>query len=577
MIKEHIPLPPHNFGVADFETTLIKKGIQEFLCGGIYDNSTFRYYEDIGQIINYFIKAEHNIFYFHNLSYDYRFLLHYLLDNHDVKITPKGSQLLKLEVYNKDKKLFELRDSYALMPLSLKKISESFCNKYKKQEFDIIDIEKIFIEKKKEVIEYLKLDCLSLYEALSNFMRLLQIPKDKNLSITLPCLTILNWKNQYKKHKDIRSYKTYDITMRYSYSGARTEVFKTKCDEGYYYDFNSLYPYVMIYNEFPIGKTEKLSNDMEYFIAYVTIEIPKIYLPPLPFKTNYKLYFPIGKWSGWYNSVDIKLCQELGFKVKIHKGYGWKNSDNIFYDYISKYYKIKQIAQKDNNKALYELSKLLMNSLYGKFGEKKIRDYITTIDNMKELNEELKKNEVYTIDKKYKLFSIRKEKKIDSTTTHISSFITSLARKKLYDTLISIYPNNNIYYCDTDSIITDKLLKTSDNIGGLKLEHEVNNGYFALPKLYTFKNEKNEMIIKCKGLDYNKITYKHIKDFVKSHKTIKNKSIRISTLKKILRNEIDFTECYELERKVEYKPEIFKRKIVNNYDTEPYNVKEIRK
>lgn len=576
MIKQHISLPSHNFGVADFETTPIKEEVQKFLCGGIYDYSTFRYYESIEEIINYFIKAEHKIFYFHNLSYDYRFLLHYLLDNFDIDIIPRNSQILKIDVYNKDKKLFELRDSYALMPLSLKKISESFCNKYKKQDFDIMDIEKIFKNNKEKVIEYLKLDCLSLYEALDNYMKILKIDKNKALNLTLPCITMQNWKRYYKDHKNIICHKNYDREFRYGYFGARTEVFNMKCDEGYYYDFNSLYPSVMLENEFPIGKLEKLTNDMQFFYAHITIEIPKTFIPPLPFKTNYKLYFPIGKWSGWYNSVDIKLCQELGFKVKINKGYGWNESDMIFYDYISECYNDKQKAEKENNKGLYEISKLRMNSLYGKFGEKKDRSIITTL-NYDELKENMKEYTINSVDKKYNLFQIQKENDPKFTTTHISSFVTSLARKKLYDLLISIYPNNNIYYCDTDSIITDKLLKTSNKIGELKLEHEVKNGYFALPKLYTFRNQKGELIIKCKGLDYNKLTYKQIKDFVESHKTIKNKSIRLSTLKKILKGDLDFTECYELEREVKYKPDIFKRKIVNNYNTEPYNVKEIRK
>lgn len=573
-MKQKISLPLHSFGVCDFETSPIKDGIQSFLCGGIYDYDYFRYYESIDEIVNYFVKAEHKIFYFHNLSYDYRFLLHYLLDNFDIKIIPRGSQILKIDVYRDNKLLFELRDSYAVFPLSLKKVSESFCSKYVKSNIDIMNIEHIFKTDKQKVIKYLKLDCLSLYESLSNFIDVMEINKP---NITISCTALQKWKKFYPDHKDIRCFHSYDDTFRLGYYGARTEVFNMKCNDGYYYDVNSLYPYVMLVNDFPIGKIRKLKNDMQYFFAYITVEIPECYIPPLPYRHNFKIYFPVGKWEGWYNSVDIKLCQSLGFKVKIHKGFGWENSDNIFYDYIQKYYGIKKESQIRNQKALYEISKLMMNSLYGKFGEKKDRENITTIDKFDNLKKIVKKNKVYTIDKKYKLFSVNEGRKEDFTTTYISCFITSLARKHLFDILISIVPDNKIYYCDTDSIITDKLLPTSDNIGDLKLESEVYGGYFALPKMYSFRNKKKESIIRCKGLDYNKIRHKDIMDFVESHKTIENKSTRISTLKKILKNEIDFTECYELKRKVEYKPAIFKRKIVNNYDTIPYNIDELNK
>lgn len=48
-----------------------------------------------------------------------------------------------------------------------------------------------------------------------------------------------------------------------SYYGGRTEVFKPLLKNGYHYDVNSLYPYVMLENKFPVGFPEYIYTDYE--------------------------------------------------------------------------------------------------------------------------------------------------------------------------------------------------------------------------------------------------------------------------------------------------------------------------
>ena len=57
-----------------------------------------------------------------------------------------------------------------------------------------------------------------------------------------------------------------------------------------------------------------------------------------------------------------------------------------------------------------------------------------------------------------------------------------------------------VYYCDTDSIITDVRLPCSDKLGDLKLEYEFEEGIFLMPKVYFLKLYDNEEVkIRIKG------------------------------------------------------------------------------
>jgi DNA polymerase type B, organellar and viral len=62
-------------------------------------------------------------------------------------------------------------------------------------------------------------------------------------------------------------------------------------------------------------------------------------------------------------SEEIYNAMKYGYKFEILRGYIFEK-DFIFSDYIKDLYSIKE----NHNKALYLISKLLLNSLYGRFG-----------------------------------------------------------------------------------------------------------------------------------------------------------------------------------------------------------------
>lgn len=78
-----------------------------------------------------------------------------------------------------------------------------------------------------------------------------------------------------------------------------------------------------------------------------------------------KTVAPLGKWTGVYSSVEINRCKELGYKFKVLSGITFE-TDNIFKKYVEYFYNLKKNSSKDSPH--YIIAKLLLNTLYGRFG-----------------------------------------------------------------------------------------------------------------------------------------------------------------------------------------------------------------
>lgn len=63
-------------------------------------------------------------------------------------------------------------------------------------------------------------------------------------------------------------------------------------------------------------------------------------------------------------SEEMYNAEKFGYKFEIEHGYLF-DSEKIFEEYITEMYKIKQNSDKTD--AMYLISKLLMNSLFGRF------------------------------------------------------------------------------------------------------------------------------------------------------------------------------------------------------------------
>jgi hypothetical protein len=157
-----------------------------------------------------------------------------------------------------------------------------------------------------------------------------------------------------------------------------TDVYKKYGKNLYYYDVNSLYPFAML-NPMPYELISKglidLSNrTLESFFGFCIAEINcpiNMIRPVLPFHHEGKTIYPVGNWTSWYFSEELKAVEKLGYQIKIIKGLEFSKT-NLFDPFVHHFFNVKKFATGVER----DTAKLQLNNLYGYFG-RKIQGIIT--------------------------------------------------------------------------------------------------------------------------------------------------------------------------------------------------------
>lgn len=241
---------------------------------------------------------------------------------------------------------------------------------------------------------------------------------------------------------------------RLAYYGGRTEVFDyRKHNEVFYDDINSSYPFSMTQ---PLPRPDKYERvrekyeDIEdYFgITLAKIEAPKLHIPVLPYKLNGKLIFPTGKWIGVYTHAELNYAKQFGYKIKAIESIIYPEKFTAFENFIKSYYEKKQKSTTEAEKAFY---KLVLNSLYGKFAEKRYEKLLCRIETLDKETFERYKDRLF---EENGWVSLRGDRLSDPKHCFpvLSAYITSYSRIKLYEDRLK--HSDKICYCDTDSVIS---------------------------------------------------------------------------------------------------------------------------
>lgn len=294
------------------------------------------------------------------------------------------------------------------------------------------------------------------------------------------------------------------------YYGGRTEAFcrgKLKKEHHYkLYDINSLYPFCML-KEMPDTNTLRITykNVLTYInnfhgMSRVTISCPEMEYPLLPFRTKSKLLFPIGSFSGWYTHIELREAIKLGYIIKrVHKSFYYTKSCKPFTQFIEDLYNKRKSYGKDH--PMNYVIKIVMNSLYGKFGQKFLkRDKFIHPNN-------LTFEDTQEYDKIEKLHGMYRCVKLEEDPSNFcmpiwAAYITSYARLELYKWI----KQSQAIYCDTDSVITSKDLLVGEDLGQMKLETMVYRGVIVKPKFYMLND-----LAKIKGVRCIRTCYDFIK------------------------------------------------------------------
>ena len=539
--------------VADFETStsswLQKDGrsrVWAYAISEIENPENVLYGNSIDSFMKWCENSKNSKIFFHNLKFDGTYIMVWLFENSFTHVTDKKdvkdktfmtlisdqNLFYKIDVYftKKGKKVNKVtfQDSMKLLNMSAKKIAESFHLPISKLELDYNTYREIGHILTSEELDYIKHDVKIVAYALKFLF------SEGMTKMT----TASNALSEYKSIITEKSFDhwfpipTYDKFIRESYKGGFTYLnpkYKDKdVSSGCVFDVNSLYPSVMYYEALPYGDPIPFKGEYQpdslynfYFQTFTCqFELKKDHIPSIQLKgtglfkdTEYITSSKYQDITLCLSCIDLKLFFEQYevYNIVYHDGWKFKSSDKLFKDYIDKWSTRKIESKKEKNFGMYQLSKLMLNSLYGRFAIAP-----ESYSKIPRLEDGVIK---YT----------RSEKEVrDPIYVPVASAITSYARYKTISSAQKVY--DRFIYADTDSLhidikhdeindfIKESGLDVDDTrLGAWKLESVFKRARFLRAKSYIeeeLDTETGELHLKvtCAGMPstcYDYVTFEN--------------------------------------------------------------------
>lgn len=547
--------------------------------------------------------SRRTLFFFHNFSrFDSFFITQHCVQDAsiDIRTINRENTTYKAIVSTNGSEL-EFRDSYLLLPISLQAISEHFCSTHSKQVFDFAKLTADTLHSKELIVQvekYCLYDALALREGFLRYLTTIQgqLQYDPLAALSLPSLALKLFRA--KHYDDLQQpiellSENKDSFLRLSYKGGIVEVYKPHLINGYHYDINSLYPYVMQACDMPTGAGTWVSRveDLQGFFGFVKADIhcPPLHKPTLPhYDPQRGLISPVGSWCGVYFSEELKDAQRWGYTIRCRQGIAYQRGQP-FRDFISTVYQHRISC--DKGSPLNMAMKLLMNSLYGRFGmktaylETRILDEQAFNDCAKHYDVQdwhqegakyivkvAKSKNIHNLqllleDGQLSLSEYEKEVQSSAThrprsSVHISSAITAYARMHMNQ--FKCDERLDVHYTDTDSIYCQHPLPADmvdeRQLGKFKQEAAVAEGFFLAPKIYYIEDGQGAVKMACKGMNSKELVKDdYLQCYHSSSSFVKSVSYNF------LRNYRTFAVTAQT-RKISIEPKLLKRDKVFDAD-----------
>ena len=343
---------------------------------------------------------------------------------------------------------------------------------------------------------------------LENFKRFIRFLEGNNVSRL--CYTIGSTAmaayllSHYHEKIYIHNNKEAIDLERASYKGGRVECFyigDKKDDDSYVLDVNSLYSCVMSNNLYPI-KYKKIRQTIRCTTLRQYLKDQSVIARVL-INTNEPVYavrrertiFPVGRFWTVLTTPELKYAFSQGHIERVGDCVIYEQAD-IFSSYVKRFYELRQDFKSAGVGQYEQICKLLLNSLYGKFGQK--AEAWTKIGNCPDEPDRVELcfvvGEHRTRQIRYllgEIFELTGYDECFNSFPAISSHVTAYGRLYLWG-LIKQAGIGHVFYCDTDSLIVDKVgldnlenKMDSSKLGMLKLEETTECLYIRGLKDYT--------------------------------------------------------------------------------------------
>ena len=317
---------------------------------------------------------------------------------------------------------------------------------------------------------------------------------------------------------------------REAYKGGRTECLWVgeRDDSHYYYlDVNSMYGYILQSRQYPAGlwgssdsaSVIELAYKLKRYavIARVTVDVSDNWFPV---KVNDHTAYPLGQFTTTLTTPELKIAISQGWVKEVH-ALAWYRKHNIFHDYIEEFYQLRTQYKQEDNPSMEKIVKLLINGLYGKFGQLALKQ-----EKIGECNPDIfRREQVYDMGEKVyydqvylggSIFRERQEGESYHSFPAIAAHVTAHARVYLTWFLKQV-PKGHAFYMDTDSLIVDqegfeslKFYLDEHTLGMLKTE--ISSPWLRVnaPKDYAMDGRNRKKGIKSKAVQLDDNTYEQV-------------------------------------------------------------------
>ncbi len=254
---------------------------------------------------------------------------------------------------------------------------------------------------------------------------------------------------------------------RAGYVGARMECFRIGeiSETVHCLDINSQYPFIMATTPVPTKLVTTLTRTTltelkEVLQTYcIVADVSLTTTEPLyPKKVPGWTIFPIGQFRTVLNSPELSLALEAGVVTHVNRAIVYAR-DVIFKEYVNFFYEKRMEARVKGDETLERLCKLMLNTLYGKFGQngRKYETLYKTSDPATKTWIEWD-SDGRTLHRYRQFNGVVEELRIESESREsfpaIAGHITSAARVLLADYIAQAGQGNTLY-CDTDSLFVN--------------------------------------------------------------------------------------------------------------------------
>ena len=478
--------------------------------------------------------AGRNIYAHNGGNFDHLFLLAWLRAQRSefgFEVIPVQSSIQSIKVWSipedpDDKTLtWTFLDSIKLLPMSLEKAAKAFQLPGKE------DLPLETPEKDPRWESYNEQDCRALYAVIEKAHDLVEHKLGGEVAVTTPATSMKLYRRRFlgrdgtpkkiPRHAHFRGCADKlcsgccHLFIRDAYYGGRTEIHRFEGSGLRYYDINSSYVAAML-EDMPAGERRVEEGHLTWDLCrqYIgfsrcTVHVPEdCPYPPLPYRADSgKLIFPVGTFSGTWDVDELAMLLELGGRLVDVERTVWFRRKPLFAPMMRELWSLRDKKRADYDEGLSALGKLLGNSLYGKFGMDPERTSIIFAQLEREntcflcgapevignLCERCVGSRPADGTVECDVWYQKKEVQAPYIIPQIAAHITTLARLRLLRFMYQAHSlGGRIWYCDTDSILTDVVMPSSSELGALKDEFpgELLRGRFIQPKVYLLEKDK---------------------------------------------------------------------------------------